>query len=61
MEASFGVTVNYRYLPDELEDNHERFVRGGQIRVLCNLFREHKTVADAWDPTPEKAPREKRR
>ena len=50
MEASYGVTVNYRYLPDELEENHERFVRGGQIRVPSNLFREHKTVADAWDP-----------
>jgi malonyl-CoA decarboxylase len=61
MEASFGVTVNYRYLPDELEDNHERFVRGGQIRVPSNLFREHKTVAEAWEPAPEKAPREKRR
>jgi malonyl-CoA decarboxylase len=61
MEASFGVTVNYRYLPDELEENHERFVRGGQIRVPSNLFREHKTVADAWDPAAEKIPREKRR
>jgi len=61
MEASYGVTVNYRYLPDELEENHERFVRGGQIRVPSNLFREHKTVADAWDPSPEKLSREKRR
>ncbi len=61
MEASFGVTVNYRYLPDELEENHERFVRGGQIRVPSSLFREHKTVADAWDPAAEKTSREKRR
>lgn len=61
MEASYGVTVNYRYLPDELEENHERFVRGGQIRVQSSLFREHKTIAAAWDPAAEKAPREKRR
>jgi malonyl-CoA decarboxylase len=61
MEASFGVTVNYRYLPDELEENHERFVRGGQIRVPSSLFREHKNVAAAWDAAPEKSPREKRR
>ena len=61
MEASYGVTVNYRYLPEELEENHERFVRGGQIRVPSNLFREHKAVAEAWEPpTPAKSPREKR-
>ena len=57
MEASYGVTVNYRYLPDELEENHERFVRGGQIRVPSSLFREHKTVADAWDPARKSATR----
>jgi malonyl-CoA decarboxylase len=51
LEASFGVTANYRYLPDELEENHERFVRGGQIRVSAGLFREHKQVDSAWDPT----------
>jgi malonyl-CoA decarboxylase len=63
LEASYGVTVNYRYLPDELEENHERFVRGGQIRVPSNLYREHKSVAEAWDPpaAPEKSAREKRR
>ena len=61
MEASHGVTVNYRYLPDELEENHERFVRGGQIRVPSGLYREHKAVAAAWDPTPaDKPAREKR-
>ena len=50
LEASFGVTANYRYLPDELEENHERFVRGGQIRVSPHLFREHRKVAEAWQP-----------
>jgi malonyl-CoA decarboxylase len=60
MEASYGVTVNYRYMPAELEENHERFVRGGQIRVPSSLFREHKTVAAAWDPAGEKSTREKR-
>ena len=61
IEASYGVTVNYRYLPEELEENHERFVRGGQIRVPNGLFREHKVVAAAWDPPAEKSLREKRR
>ena len=48
MEASFGVTVNYRYLPAELEENHERFVRSGQIRVSSEMFREQKFVDAAW-------------
>jgi malonyl-CoA decarboxylase len=62
MEASYGVTVNYRYLPDELEENHERFVRGGQIRVPSGLYREHKAVAAAWELAPaEKSVHEKRR
>ncbi len=59
MEASVGVTVNYRYLPTELEENHERFIRKGQIRVSSELFREHKKVAAAWQASREIAPRGK--
>jgi malonyl-CoA decarboxylase len=47
LRDSFGVTVNYRYLPDELEENHERFVRG-EIQVANNLLSEYKSVAKAW-------------
>jgi malonyl-CoA decarboxylase len=47
LQASFGVTVNYRYLPAELEENHERFVRG-EIQVSNGLIAEHKAVAQAW-------------
>jgi malonyl-CoA decarboxylase len=54
LEASFGVTVNYRYVPAELEENHERFVRG-QIRVSASLLREHRRVAEAWDGTQSNA------
>jgi len=57
LEASFGVTANYRYVPAELEENHERFVRWGRIRVSAGLFRENKTVAEAWQATRENAPR----
>ncbi|MGA8224036.1 MAG: malonyl-CoA decarboxylase family protein [Candidatus Acidiferrales bacterium] len=56
IEASYGVTANYRYLPAELEENHERFIRKGQIRVSDGLFREHKKVAAAWQ-TSHEAPR----
>jgi malonyl-CoA decarboxylase len=54
LKASHGVTVNYRYLPTELEENHERFVRDGQIRVSNGLFKENKVMAAAWQATPEK-------
>ena len=47
LKASFGVTVNYRYLPAELEENHERFVRG-EIQVANGLVSDHKAVAQAW-------------
>jgi malonyl-CoA decarboxylase len=49
LSASFGVTVNYRYLPAELEENHERFVRG-EIQVSSSLASEYKTVKRAWQP-----------
>jgi len=60
LEASVGVTANYRYLPAELEENHERFIRRGQIRVSTDLFREHKTVAAAWRATREMQQRGRR-
>jgi malonyl-CoA decarboxylase len=47
LKASYGVTVNYRYLPAELEENHERFVRG-EIQVSSGLLGEHKAVVQAW-------------
>jgi malonyl-CoA decarboxylase len=59
LEASFGVTANYRYLPAELEENHERFIRKGQIRVSDSLFREHKRMTAAWQPSREIQPRGK--
>jgi malonyl-CoA decarboxylase len=57
LHASFGVTVNYRYLPAELEENHERFVRG-DIQMARGLASEFKAVAQAWHlsaPKPAKA------
>jgi hypothetical protein len=41
------VTVNYRYLPAELEENHERFVRG-EIQVSSDLASDHKEIAHLW-------------
>ena len=47
LRDSLGVTVNYRYLPSELEENHERFVRG-EIQVANGLASEYKVVRKAW-------------
>ena len=48
LQASYGVTENYHYVPADLEENHERFVREGEIRVAHDLEREYKVVAEAW-------------
>jgi len=42
LKDSFGATVNYRYLVAELEENHERSVRG-EIQVLQSLASEFKS------------------
>jgi malonyl-CoA decarboxylase len=60
LTASFGVTANYRYVLAELEENHEKFVRDGQIRVSDGLFRENKMVAAAWQATREHAQPDRR-
>lgn len=54
LQASFGLTANYLYVPAELEENHERFVREGEIRVSNELEREYKAVAAAWRDEPHK-------
>ena len=59
--SSVGLTVNYRYLPEELEENHERFVRDGEIRVSNGLFKANKAVAAAWRAQPEPAARPRER
>ena len=48
LEASVGVTVNYRYVPLEFEENHERFVRDGRISMSASLLRVNDLIARAW-------------
>lgn len=55
LQASFGLTANYLYVPADLEENHERFVREGEIRVSHDLEREYKAVVQAWRGEPQKA------
>jgi len=51
LSRSFGVMANYRYLPGELEHNHERYVRGGEIAMSARLAREHKKIEALWRGT----------
>jgi malonyl-CoA decarboxylase len=54
LRDSFGVMVNYRYVLDELEENHERFVRDGEMRVSPELEREQRIASALWHGTAEK-------
>jgi malonyl-CoA decarboxylase len=48
LKDSYGVTASYRYLPDDLEENHEGFVRQGEIQVSRGLSRDARTVVALW-------------
>jgi malonyl-CoA decarboxylase len=52
LEASFGVMAGYQYVASELEENHERFVRDGQVRVAKSLSLENAIVSAAWQGAP---------
>ena len=45
---SYGVMVNYRYDPERLELNHERYVVGGEIPIGRALSAEAARVRAAW-------------
>jgi malonyl-CoA decarboxylase len=54
LHDSFGVMVNYRYVPEDLEENHERFVHSGEMRVSSALAHEQRAVAGLWNPPTPK-------
>jgi malonyl-CoA decarboxylase len=57
LHDSFGVMVNYRYIPSALEENHERFVVNGEMRVSLPLQHEQKLIAELWSPAAAKPKR----
>jgi len=59
LRDSFGVMVNYRYIPEDLEENHEQFVRSGEISMASSLLQERRTSAALWKGEKEKASRAK--
>jgi malonyl-CoA decarboxylase len=54
LRESYGVMVNYRYIPDELADNHERFVSTGELALSPALAHEQKISAALWVGESEK-------
>jgi malonyl-CoA decarboxylase len=48
-EESFGVMVNYLYVPDDVIANHEGFVGNGIVAMSRALQREQKKLATIWE------------
>jgi malonyl-CoA decarboxylase len=55
LRDSFGVMVNYRYIPEDLEENHEQFVTTGEVPVASSLLQERRVSAVLWKGEKEKA------
>jgi hypothetical protein len=47
--------VNYRYIPEDLEENHELFVTSGEVSVASSLLQERRISAALWKGEKEKA------
>ncbi len=54
LRDSYGVMANYRYVSAELEENHERYIESGEMRVSHGLAHEQKVVAELWRSEEEK-------
>ncbi|HKK14818.1 MAG TPA: malonyl-CoA decarboxylase family protein, partial [Gammaproteobacteria bacterium] len=46
LTGSFGVMVNYVYVPEEVEANHERFVGAGEIVMSKSLARLNRRLEE---------------
>lgn len=48
LEESAGSMVNYRYIPEEFESNHEAFIHRQEIALSKKLAKEFKSLKDLW-------------
>lgn len=48
LEESAGLMVNYRYVPEEFESNHEAFVHRLEIPLSKKLAKEFRGMKDFW-------------
>lgn len=55
ISESKGLMVNYRYVPEEFESNHEAFVNRQEIPVSKALAKDFKSVSEAWLQSDEVA------
>ncbi|MFB3916287.1 MAG: malonyl-CoA decarboxylase domain-containing protein [Terriglobales bacterium] len=55
LKESFGVMANYRYLPEEVEENHEAYIVKGEVRLASRLLRGYRTVTQLWNGDGKKA------
>lgn len=49
ISESAGLMVNYRYVPEEFESNHEAFVHRLEIPLPRKLAREQRALKELWD------------
>ncbi len=56
VRESFGVMVNYRYVPDDLAENHERFIQTGETAVSAALLTERRVSGELWQGPKAKKP-----
>ncbi len=48
MEESAGIMVNYRYIPDDFEANHEAFVHHNRINLSKKLQKNFRALHSLW-------------
>ena len=48
LEESAGLMVNYRYIPEDFESNHEAFVHRQKIALSRKLSREIRSIKESW-------------
>jgi malonyl-CoA decarboxylase len=49
LRQSFGCMVNYRYDPDTVVANHERFVNAGTIAMSKSVARDYQRIKSVLD------------
>ncbi len=48
LEESAGLMVNYRYIPEDFESNHEKFIHRQEISISRKLQKEVKNIRESW-------------
>ncbi len=48
LKESAGLMVNYRYIPEEFESNHEAFIHRQEIPLSRTLLKDFRALKDSW-------------